>query len=598
MASATQKIDPVTFSVIWGGLLSAAAEMGVTLMRTAYSVAVREGSDFSTGVFDAEGNMVAQGDYSPGHLGSMAFAVRRMLQDYPVESLRPGDAIISNDPAIGSGHLPDVYMMSPVYLDGTLLGFAVNIAHQIDIGGSASGSQTITGIQDNFQEGLRFLPTRIFEAGEPVRDLFRVIASNVRVPEVLGDMRAQYTANLTGARRIQDLAKLYGPATLRVAMAELIVRSEAHMREAIGALRPGRYLFADRLDDVGPGTLPVEAKVAVTIGGGRIVVDWTGSGAQREAGLNSYLHYTTAYCIAAVKSVTLPTAPQNEGIIRTIEVKAPPGSFFNAIHPAPCGGRAVVSHRIYEVVMGALAKAIPRRVIAATAHFFNPNIGGVDPRSGRPFICWESVIGGIGARADKDGVEATSSPWNGTNVPIEVQEARNPVLIERLELLADSAGPGRFRGGCGLRKDLRLLADAGTLTNLGDRHVYPPYGLFGGKPGRPGRTLLDPGTRRQRPLHSKGTYRIVAGDVISWQTSGAGGVGNPFARDPEAVLADVRNGLVSLTAAASEYGVVIDARRRAVDVAATARLRRSGKRQATKPDKRRGSRRRAAAKAK
>jgi N-methylhydantoinase B len=576
------KVDTVTFSVVWGGLLSAAAEMGVTLTRTAYSVAVREGSDFSTGVFDPDGNMVAQGDYSPGHLGSMAFAVRRMLQDYPIETLNPGDAVICNDPGIGSGHLPDVYMMCPVYLDGVLLGFSVNIAHQIDIGGSASGSQTITGIQDNYQEGLRFLPTRCYVAGEPVRDIFRVIESNVRVPEVLGDIRAQYTANITGGRRIQDLGRLYGPKTLRAAMNEIIARSEAQMRTAIGELKPGRYTFADRMDDVGPGTAPVEARVAVTIRNGKVSVDWTGSGPQREAGLNCYLHYTTAYSIAAVKSVTLPTVPQNDGIIRTIEVTAPPGSFFNATHPAPCGGRAVTSHRIYEVVLGALAKAAPERVIAATSHFFNPNIGGVDPRTNRAFICWESVIGGIGARAQKDGIEATSSPWNGTNVPIEIQESRNPVMIERVELIPDSAGPGRLRGGCGLRKDLRLLAEAATLTNLGDRHVFAPYGLRGGKSGRLGTTVLNPGARRERPLHSKGTYRLVYGDVISWRTSGAGGVGDPLTRDPAAVLADVRNGLVSVAGAAADYGVVIDPRTLTVDMTATAALRRrTGRR--TKP---------------
>lgn len=571
------RIDPVTFSVIWGGLLSAAAEMGVTLARTAYSVAVREGSDFSTGVFDPDGYMVAQGDYSPGHLGSMAFAVRRMLQDYPIETLNPGDAVICNDPGIGSGHLPDVYMMCPVYLDATLLGFAVNIAHQIDIGGSASGSQTIVGMQDNYQEGLRFLPTRCYVKGEPVRDIFRTIAANVRVPEVLGDIRAQYTANLTGARRMQDLARLYGPKTLRVAMGELIARTEAQMRGAINELKPGRYSFADRMDDVGPGTAPVEAKVTVTIGDGKVVVDWDGSGPQREAGLNSYLHYTAAYSIAAVKSVTLPTTPQNHGMIRTIEVTAPPGSFFNPIHPAPCGGRAVVSHRIYEVVMGALAKATPERVIAATAHFFNPNIGGTHPTTGRPYICWESIIGGIGARATKDGIEATSSPWNGTNVPIEIQESRNPVMIERLALIPDSAGAGRFRGGCGIRKDLRLLADSGTLTNLGDRHVFAPYGLRGGGAGRLGSTMLNQGTRRQQALHSKGTYRLSRGDVICWQTSGAGGVGDPMTRDPSAVIVDVKNGLVSIAGAAEDYGVVVDPRDLSLDEARTARLRASKK---------------------
>jgi len=574
-------VDPITLSVIWGGLISAAAEMGVTLTRTAYSVAVREGSDFSTGIFDAQGRMVAQGDYSPGHLGSMAFAVKRMLEDYPVNTLNEGDAIVSNDPGIGSGHLPDVYMVSPVFLDGTLLGFAVNIAHQIDIGGSASGSQTITGIQDNYQEGLRLLPTRIYDRGQPVRDILRIIEANVRVPDVIGDIRAQFTANLTGARRMQDLARLYGAGVLRDAMEELIERSEAQMRDAIGHLRPGRYVFEDWMDDSGPDTEPIRARVTLEIGRLGITIDWTGSSGQREAGMNSYLHYTTAYCIAAVKSVTLPAAPQNEGIIRTISVSAPEGSFFNARHPAPCGGRAVVSHRIYEVVMGALAQAAPERTIAATAHFFNPNMGGEHPATGRPFICWESIIGGIGARSAKDGIEATSSPWNGTNVPIEIQESRNPVLIERLELIADSAGPGQFRGGCGLRKDLRILTDAVTLTNLGDRHKIPPYGLSGGLPGAKGMTILNPGTRTERLLHSKGTYRLNRGDLISWRTSGAGGSGKPLARAPTDVLRDVLDGLVSLEAAARDYGVVIDIEARCIDERATSRLRASLARKAS-----------------
>jgi N-methylhydantoinase B len=212
-------------------------------------------------------------------------------------------------------------------------------------------------------------------------------------------------------------------------------------------------------------------------------------------------------------------------------------------------------------------------VIAATSHFFNPNIGGINPRTGRQFICWESVIGGIGARATKDGIEATSSPWNGTNVPVEIQESRNPIMIERLELIRDSAGPGEFRGGCGIRKDLRLLAANTTLYNLGDRHVYPPYGLAGGHPGRLGATLLNPDRRSASKLHSKGTYRLAASDLISWQTAGAGGSGDPLARKPESVLRDVRNDFVSIEGAARDYGVVIDPKRHTVDLAATAKLR-------------------------
>jgi N-methylhydantoinase B len=566
-------VDPVTFSVIWGGLLAAAAEMGVTLTRTAYSVAVREGSDFSTGMFDARGNMVAQGDYSPGHLGSMAYAVRKMLADYPLDTLRPGDAIVCNDPGTGSGHLPDLYMVYPVFLDGTLLGFAVNIAHHIDTGGAGAGSQAITGILDNYQEGLRIPPTKLYVAGEPVRDLFRMIEANVRVPEVLGDIRAQYTANASAARRLADLGRLYGPVVLAAAMRELISRSETEMRAAIDSLRPGTYRFEDQMDDVGPGTGPVRACVAVTIGNGEIVVDWDGSGPQREAGMNAYLNYTTAYCIAAIKSVTLPKVPQNHGIIKTIKVTAPLGSFFNPRRPAACGGRAVVSHRIYETVMGALAQAVPERVIAATAHFYNPNIGGTDPRSGKPFICWESIIGGVGARADKDGIEATSSPWNGTNVPVEIQEQRNPVMIERFGLIPDSAGPGRFRGGCGVRRDLRLLADDTVFFNLGDRNATPPYGLFGGAPGALGATILNPDTDAAEPLHSKGTYRLRGGDLISWRTAGAGGYGPPGQRDPALVLDDVLEGLVTPEAAARDYRVAVDPDGLAVDAAATAALR-------------------------
>ena len=371
----------------------------------------------------------------------------------------------------------------------------------------------------------------------------------------------------------QDLARRYGPDVLRVAMDQLIAQSEAQMRAAIRKLPEGVYEFHDRMDDVGPDTEPVEAHITVTIKNGKVVMDWAGSGPQREAGLNSYLHYTAAYSIAAVKSVTLPLAPQNEGFIRTIEVKAPPGSFFNPTRPAPCGGRAVVSHRIYEVAMGALAKAVPDRAIAATSHFFNPNIGGIDPRSGRQFICWESVIGGIGARSTKDGIEATSSPWNGTNVPVEIQESRNPIMIERFELIPDSAGPGKYRGGCGIRRDLRILVDGPTLTNLGDRHVYAPYGLAGGEPGRLGVSILNPKTRGEKKIHSKGNYRLRRNDVISWRTAGAGGYGNPLDRAPEAVLHDVRNGLVSVAGAARDYGVVVDAARGAIDVAATAKLR-------------------------
>lgn len=570
--TAGRSLDPVTFSVIWGGLLSAAAEMGVTLMRTAYSVAVREGSDFSTGVFDSHGNIVAQGDYSPGHLGSMAFAVRQMLADFPREELEPGDAIVCNDPGIGSGHLPDLYMVYPIFLGRDLLGFAVNIAHHIDTGGAGSGSQAITGIIDNFQEGIRILPTKLYIGGEPVKEIFRIIEANVRVPEVIGDIRAQYAANISAAKRIQELGQQYGPDLLAQAMEELLQRSEEQMRAALRELKQGVFKFEDMMDDVGPDTEPVKACVTITIADGEIEVDWEGSGPQREAGMNSYLNYTASYAIAAVKSVTLPAVPQNHGIIKCIKVKAPLGCFFNPRRPAASGGRAVNSHRIYEVTMGGLAQSVPDRVIAASSHFYNPNFGGINPATGASFICWESIIGGVGARSNKDGIEATSSPWNGTNVPVEIQESRNPILIERFGLIPDSAGAGRYRGGCGVRRDLRVLADNVNFYNLGDRNLKGPYGLRGGAPGKKGITLLNPGSGEERALHSKGTYKLRKSDLVSWRTAGAGGYGPAEERSIDMVVRDVREGLVSPGAAASEYGVVISAGGD-VDMAATDKLR-------------------------
>lgn len=570
-----QDLDPITFSVIWGGVVAAAAEIGTTLTRTAYSTAVREGSDFSTGMFDAEGNMVSQGDYSPGHLGSMAYTVKKMMEYYPREDMSPGDAIICNDPAIGSGHLPDVFQVCPIFYDNALIGFAVNIAHQIDIGGGAVGGQQVQGVRSMFQEGLRLMPVRLFHKGEPCRDIIRIIEANVRVPEVIGDMRAQYIANQAGATRLIALARQYGVETLRNALSQICGQTEAAMRAAINTLKPGIYHFEDRLDDVGPGTEPVLARVAITIGDGHVHADWTGSGPQREAGLNSYISYTNAYTLAAVKSVTLPLIPQNAGVTRVVSTHAPLGSFFNPRHPAPCGGRATVSHRIYETIMGALAQAVPDRVIAANSHFFNPNIGIPSPRTGRLSIVWETIIGGIGARADADGVEAMASPWNGTNMPVELQEFLCPILVERVAFIPDSAGAGKFRGGSGLRKDMRMLNSGGALTNLGDRHVWPPYGLAGGKPGKLGRSLLNPGTNGEQSLHSKGNYDLADGDLISWQTAGAGGVGDPLTRDPARVLADVLDRFVTIAGARADYGVVIDPVRMQVDAAATQALRAS-----------------------
>ena len=567
-------IDPVTFSVVWGGLLSTAAEMGSTLLRTAYSMTVREGSDFSTGVFDAEGNMIAQGDYSPGHLGSMAFTVRQMLDYYPLGSLGPDDAVICNDPSIGSGHLPDIFMVMPVFHGETLIGYAVNIAHHIDVGGSAPGSEEVVGVRETCQEGIRILPTLLFKAGEPVQEILRIIEGNVRIKDVIGDLHAQFAANLVGAARMRALAEQYGPEQLAECMTQILEQSREAMQGAIDELPKGTYHFSDVLDDVGPDTEPVHFQLALTVADDRIVCDWAGTGPQREAGINAYMQYTRSYCIAAIKAVTIPRAPQNFGIIRCIEIVAPAGCYVNPLPGAASGARAVNANRIYEVVMGALAQIVPDRVIAASSGFCNPKISGaVSPFTGKPYLAWMSAAGGVGAHRHRDGQEATTSPTNGTNTPVEVQEMNAPVFIERMELVPDSAGAGRFRGGMALRKDVRIVADTARATNLGDRYENAPYGLEGGLSGSRAATILNPGTPDERSLHSKGTYLLKKGDVLSMRTAGAGGFGDPRLRDPEAVLRDVRAGLVSPEAARAVYGVALTDPPEAVDVEATRTLR-------------------------
>jgi N-methylhydantoinase B len=570
-------VDPITLGVVWGALQSIAVEIGTTVHRTAYSEQAREGQDFSVAVFDTEGRMVAQGPYSPGHMGAMSFAVRNALAAHPVETLEPGDAILLNDPLLGSGHLPDFFITQPVFHDDAVVGFVVNILHHTDVGGQRPGSQGVEGIFDYFQEGLRVPPTKVWRRYEEDAGVVGIIAANTRTPDkVLGDLRAQRSALRVGELRLGELVRRYGRDTVRAAMAEIIARTEASMRGAIRAVPDGVYTFEDFLDDCGPGTDPLRVFVTVTVDGDTLTVDYDGSSPQTVSGMNSYINYTRSYSYAAIKCLTDPYGPMNEGALRPITVKAPEGSFLNPRPPAGGGPRAIICYRTFEAVIGALARALPDRVAAASSHFANPTFGGWDRRRGRRFVAYELVLSGTGARATKDGCEAMAMAFNAANIPVEAQEATQPIVIERFELISDSAGAGRFRGGCGLRRDMRFLADEGKLTNLSERQRFAPYGLFGGKTGRLARTVINPGPDEQI-VHGKQSREFAHGDVISFQQSGAGGYGDPLERDPARVLDDVLDEYVSVDAARRDYGVVIvgDGSDLRVDVPATTALRHS-----------------------
>src|SRR5215813_12681575 len=579
MTTTARRVDPITRGVVWAALQSIADESGTALKQTAYSQAVREGRDFSAALFNARGEMVAQGDFSPGHLGAMPSIVRHVMREYPAGTLEPGDAVILNDLYMGSGHLPDFFITAPVFHGGRLVGFVVDCAHQVDVGGAQAGSQAVEGVTEFYQEGIRFLPTKLWRGGELNREVMRLITGNVRVPDIVeGDLKAMRNAARVGEMRLLDLFDRYGTDTVLAAWDDILAHSEREMRAAIRELPSGRYSAEDFYDDCGRGTEPLRVFATVIVEGDEITVDFEGSSAQTRSGMNSAFNYTLSYTWHAVKSVLVQQSiPQNAGTMRPIRARAPEGSLFNPRPPAAAGGRAVMQQRIVDVILAALAQPAPDRVIAASSHWANPIFEGMDPRRGKRFVYYDIAVGGMGARPNKDGAEAVCGSFNLENIPVEVNESNYPIVIERLELIPDSSGAGKFRGSCGLRKDVRFLGTSGSLSNLTDRHRFVPPGLCDGRPGALGATILNPRTEKAQVLHSKAIQPIAHGDLVSMCVSGSGGYGDPFTRDPQLVARDVTLGYVSITAAREWYGVAIDSATGAVDLTATAALRQATK---------------------
>jgi N-methylhydantoinase B len=547
-------LDPITLTVIWNTVLSIAEELGTTIRHTAFSEGVREGDDFATAVFDRNALLVAQGNFSPGHLGSMPAVAKHALRYFPASALRPGDSILLNDSYLGSGHFPDTFQVMPVFVDRDRVGLVACSAHQVDMGGAAPGSQKVHGVTEAFQEGLRILPVRLVREGIVDEDIMRIVLGNVRLPDkVRGDLLAQHVANKKAAARLEQMFRAYGTPTVEQAYTRFFRRSEDAMRDALAKVPAGTYSFEDHLDDYGPGTPPIRIAVDITFdGGGTVEIDFSRSSDSVPAAINSYINYTRAYAIFAVKVFCNALQPQNEGNMRPIKVTAREGSFLNPRFPAPSGGRAVLQIRIFDAINGALAKALPGRAMGAFSHWSNPNIGGIDDRTGNPFVMYDVGLAGYGGRFGRDGVEALSPVMNCSNIPVEVHETNNPVLVRRLELLPDTGGAGRWRGGCGLRKDVELLNSVATLSLLGDRHRFEPYGLFGGESGAKAETILNPDRNPER-LASKEVRKIVKGDIVSYRLSGAGGYGPPADRDPAAIAEDLAEGYISAEFAQAKY---------------------------------------------
>jgi N-methylhydantoinase B len=556
--------------------------MGVTLRMTSCSPIFNEGNDYSCAIFDPDGALVTHGEFLPIHLGSLSFSVSSAREAFAREGLREGDTVIMNDPYRGGSHLPDITMVSPIVHDDALVAFAANRAHHLDVGGAAPGS-FYASARENYQEGLRISPIKLFRGGVRDARLLALITANSRLPEQMRvDLESQVSANRTASERVGRLIERYGATAVRAAMSEALHYSERRMRAVIATWPDGEYSASDWLDNDGIEDEPREIRVTLRVRGDGIEVDFADSAEQTAGPLNSVLGYTYSGVYMTLQAATDPDIPPNAGCYRPIAIRAPLGSIVNPRFPAPCTGGNETVFIIAGAISRALAQIPGARTMACDQGSSNNMlISGGDPRSGgRRYVLYEYPEGGWGANARRDGLSAVYSIAGNTwNVPVEVVERRFPVRVERYELRPDSGGPGAHRGGLGIRREHRILGHDAEVSVLGNRVRVAPWGLEGGGEGaRAGYEVIRDGSEEPAPLAPEfgskaAAVPLRAGDVVVQLTAGGGGWGDPRERDPEAVARDVRGGYVSRAAAEREYGVVIAADG-TVDEAATAARRR------------------------
>jgi N-methylhydantoinase B len=545
--------DPATFEVVKNALYCAAEEMKVVLAKTAYSPLLKVAGDYSCGLFDVTGEMVAQGPDLPIHLGSMPLAVKAVIRAFP--SFEPGDVFIHNDPYFGGSHLPDVNVVMPAFHEETLLGFACVRAHWPDIGSNTPGSYgTATEI---YGEGLRLPPVRLARAGVTNTDVEAIIFLNVRTPEERrGDLRAQIAANLRGVTRLQELAGKHGVGRLLKIMQEVMDYSERMMRAMLGGLPDGTASFEELCD--GDGVLeegetedrPFKIRMTVTKRGDTLSVDFAGTDRQVAGPMNAPLNVTASGIYCAIKMVADPTdlVPPNSGCWRPVELIAEPGTVVHAQSPAPVVfANHEISHRVADMLFGALAQLCPERVMACsqgTSAILT--VGGVDYRNGARYVSYETIKGGFGARPTKDGVNGMSSGISNTmNTPIEILEMSFPVRVERYAVIPDSGGVGKYRGGCGVERVWRILGNPAQISVCMERSVAPPFGLAGGGPGAGSRVTLMYPDGRERRLNTKGTLTAPADAQVVMHAPGSGGYGAAGERDPAQAREDSVNGYVT-----------------------------------------------------
>ena len=546
-------VDPVTVQVIGNALLSIADEVGAVLRQASYSTNIKERSDCSTAVFNADGRLVAQAEHIPIHMGSMKGAVDRLLEN-PDTLMRPGDVFITNDPYSGGGtHLPDITMVAPVFRGAALIGFSANIAHHSDVGGHVPGSNSGDSTTI-FQEGLRIPLVRFATVEGVCEDVLAFVALNSRLPEERrGDLLAQQAAVSTGARRLLELHDKYGDDVIASASRELLDYAERRLRAAVEAVPDGAYSYTDYLDaDDDAGATPI--CVTVTIDGGSITLDFAGTGPQAHKAVNVVRSALEATVFYSVKAALDPEIPANGGFFDSVTITAPPGSLVNPRTDAAVAARTDACQRVADVILGALAQAAPERIPAGShSSITYVTFAGGDEQF---FVYPEVIAGGGGARPDRDGMDAVQvHVTNSSNLPIEALELEYPLLVDRYELITDSGGAGEHRGGLAVRRDIRILAEEADFSAHADRQTTPPRGFQGGRDGTPGRFILRPGTDAEQVLPGGRVsgIKLLRDDVLRIESPGSGGYGDPARRPHELVVRDLAEGRISAEAARELY---------------------------------------------
>ncbi len=576
------KVDPITLEVIRNRLIAGSRDIRRTVERAAYSVVLYEIVDFSCGILDAEANLIAETPGLPIFLANLNYAVQSTYNTIGKENLKPGDVIFCNDPYNGGGtHCPDVVSLSPSFFQDELVGWAAFRGHTVDMGGIYPGGW-YSNTTEVFQEGFRLPPVKIVQEGKPNEDVFRLIRANTRVPDgVLGDIRAMIAAVKTGSKRILEIFERYGRDIALDAFATILKQGEKIARAAIRRIPDGVYRAECNLDGDGNDDAPLDDNlrlcVSIIVEDEEFTVDFTGTAPQARGPMNVPEPSTISSARYGFKIITTPEQPSNEGFFHPLKIIIPDGSILKPKFPAACAMWPTPTTSIPDLMLKALAPAIPERVRAG--HFgdsYANFIYGIDPRNGVYYVHAEGDAGGYGGKPTEDGESALFSMDLGDtyNVPVEVIEVKFPWRVEQFSLRQNSGGAGKFRGGLGVTRDYRILNHKAGMTVTADRVKYsPPWGLFDGKPGEPSICLVYKNDGSVQSWRKTSNLPLDDQEAVSFRPGGGGGYGSPLERDPRMVLSDIINEYISFDKAAEDYGVVIDAQKMSVNEEATRELR-------------------------